>query len=173
MKILSALYSDASVSVPKLSKQLGVNLSVTYSRIKRLQKRGVIEKFTVQVNEESLGMRAGALAGLNIDPKQRETVLEEIEKIEGQAHPRGHRPLRHPGEPEGEVAGRAAQDCVRRHRQDAGRHARGDLHGGLAQRPHRSTSGSQSRALIGGVANRHRPRAVRQRFIGSFLARAH
>jgi len=83
MKILSALYADASVSVPKLSQQLGVNLSVMYSRIKRLQKRGVIEKFTVLVNEETLGMRAGALAGLNIDPKQRENVLDEVQKIEG------------------------------------------------------------------------------------------
>jgi len=83
MKILSSLYADASISVPELSKQLGVNLSVTYSRIKRLQKRGIIERFTIQVNEEHLGMRAGALAGLNIDPKQREVVLAEIEKVEG------------------------------------------------------------------------------------------
>ena len=83
MKILSSLYSDASISVPRLSKQLGVNLSVMYSRIKRLQKRGVIEKFTVQVNEDRLGMRAGALAGLNIDPKQREAVLKEVEKVDG------------------------------------------------------------------------------------------
>ena len=83
MKILTALYADASVSVPILSKQLGVNLSVMYSRIKRLQKRGVIERFTVQVNEDSLGMHAGALAGLNIDPKQREAVLKEVEKVEG------------------------------------------------------------------------------------------
>ena len=83
MKILSALYSDASVSVPELSGRLGVNLSVAYSRIKRLQKRGIIEKFTIQVNEESLGMRAGALAGLNIDPKQRESVLKEIEMVDG------------------------------------------------------------------------------------------
>ena len=83
MKILSSLYSDASVSVPKLSKQLGVNLSVMYSRIKRLQKRGVIEKFTIQVNEDNLGLRASAIAGLNIDPKQREQVIADIEKIEG------------------------------------------------------------------------------------------
>jgi Lrp/AsnC family transcriptional regulator, regulator for asnA, asnC and gidA len=83
MKILSSLYEDASVSVPRLSKQLGVNLSVLYSRIKRLQKRGIIERFTVQVNEEILGMHAGALAGLNIDPKQRENVLKEIEKVDG------------------------------------------------------------------------------------------
>jgi len=83
MKILSVLYNDASISVPQLSKQLGVNLSVTYSRIKRLQKRGVIEKFTIQVNEDNLGLRASALAGLNIDPKLREQVLAEISKIEG------------------------------------------------------------------------------------------
>jgi len=83
MKILSALYEDASVSVPQLSKELGVNLSVTYSRIKRLQKRGIIERFTVQVNEDQLGMKARALAGLNIDPKQREMVLAEIEKVDG------------------------------------------------------------------------------------------
>jgi Lrp/AsnC family transcriptional regulator for asnA, asnC and gidA len=83
MKILTALYSDAWVSVPQLSKTLGVNLSVTYSRIKRLQRRGVIERFTVQVNEEALGLRAGALAGLNIDPKQRASVLSEIAKVEG------------------------------------------------------------------------------------------
>jgi Lrp/AsnC family transcriptional regulator for asnA, asnC and gidA len=83
MKILSSLYSDASVSVPKLSKDMGVNLSVMYSRIKRLQKRGVIERFTVLVNEEKLGMRAAAIAGLNVDPKQREQILEQVMKVEG------------------------------------------------------------------------------------------
>jgi Lrp/AsnC family transcriptional regulator, regulator for asnA, asnC and gidA len=83
MKILTAIYDDASISVPQLSKELGVNLSVTYSRIKRLQKRGIIQRFTVQVNEDLLGMKARAVAGLNIDPKQRETVLAEIEKVDG------------------------------------------------------------------------------------------
>ena len=83
MKILTALYDDASISVPQLSKELGVNLSVTYSRIKRLQKRGIIQRFTLQVNEDLLGMKARAVAGLNIDPKQRETVLTEIEKVDG------------------------------------------------------------------------------------------
>jgi len=82
MKILSALYSDASISVPKLSKQLGINLSVTYSRIKRLQRRGIIEKFTILVNEDKLGLNASAMAGINIDPKQRETVVAELEKLE-------------------------------------------------------------------------------------------
>lgn len=82
MKILSALYADASISVPKLSKQLGINLSVTYSRIKRLQRRGIIEKFTILVNEDKLGLNASAMAGINIDPKQREAVVAELEKLD-------------------------------------------------------------------------------------------
>lgn len=82
MKILTALYADASISVPKLSKDLGVNLSVAYSRIKRLQRRGIIDHFTIIVNEEKLGLGASAVAGLNIDPKLREQALKEVEKIE-------------------------------------------------------------------------------------------
>lgn len=82
MKILSSLYRDASTSVPDLSKQLGINLSVAYSRIKRLQRRGIIEKFTILVNEDKLGLNASAMAGINIDPKQRENVIIEVGKIE-------------------------------------------------------------------------------------------
>ncbi len=82
MKILTALHEDASISVPELSKQLGVNLSVAYSRIKRLQKRGIIERFTIVVNEDKLGLNASAVAGLNIDPKLRDPALKEIEKLE-------------------------------------------------------------------------------------------
>jgi len=83
MQILSALHTDASVSVPELSRRLDINLSVAYSRIKRLQKRGVIERFTIRVNESPLGLKAAAIAGLKVDPKQRESVLREIERVEG------------------------------------------------------------------------------------------
>lgn len=82
MKILSILFRDSSISVPRLSKELGLNLSVTYSRIKRLRRRGVIERFTVIVNEEKLGLPFSAIAGINIDPKQREQILQEISKLD-------------------------------------------------------------------------------------------
>ena len=82
MKIISALYKDASISIPKLSKDLGLNLSVTYSRIKRLMRRGVIEQFTLMVNEGKLGYPASAIVGVNLDPKLRELALEELSKLE-------------------------------------------------------------------------------------------
>ncbi len=84
MKILGALHRDASISIPKLSSDLGLNLSVTYSRIKRLIRRGIIQRYTLEVNEAKLGFPAGVVVGLNLDPKQREQAIGELMK-RGQA----------------------------------------------------------------------------------------
>jgi len=81
MKILGALHRDASISIPKLSKDLGLNLSVTYSRIKRLIRRGIIQRYTLEVNETKLGFPAGVVVGLNLDPKQREQAIGELMKL--------------------------------------------------------------------------------------------
>jgi Lrp/AsnC family transcriptional regulator, regulator for asnA, asnC and gidA len=78
LKILSELVRDASISVPKLSKRINANPSVVYSRIKRLGKRQLIRKFTIEVNDAILGLNVSALIGLNIDSKYREQILEEI-----------------------------------------------------------------------------------------------
>ncbi|HXG06090.1 MAG TPA: Lrp/AsnC family transcriptional regulator [Nitrososphaera sp.] len=81
VKILAELARDASISVPKLSKKINVNSSVVYSRIKRLVKRGLIEKFTIVINDEALGFSVRALTGINMDSKLRDNVLNELFKI--------------------------------------------------------------------------------------------
>jgi Lrp/AsnC family transcriptional regulator for asnA, asnC and gidA len=81
MKILSELIKDASISVPRLSRKLGINASVLYSRIKRLTKKGLIKKFTVVVNDEMLGINVKAMIGLNRDPKLKESIHTELLKI--------------------------------------------------------------------------------------------
>ena len=81
LKILSELATDASISVPKLSKKINVNASVVYSRIKRLVKRGLIKKFTIVVNDEALGFNVKALTGINMDSKMRDNVLNELFRI--------------------------------------------------------------------------------------------
>ena len=72
LQILSELSNDASISVPRLSKKIDVNSSVVYSRIKRLVKRKLIERFTIDVNDAELGYEVKALTGINIDTKQRD-----------------------------------------------------------------------------------------------------
>jgi len=83
LQILSELANDASISVPRLSKKINVNSSVVYSRIKRLLKRKLIERFTIVVNDAELGYNVKALTGINMDTKQRDHIIEELFKIDG------------------------------------------------------------------------------------------
>ena len=82
MLILRELVENAGQSIPKLSKKIQVNPSVTYSRIKRLIRRGLIKRFTVEVNEELLGLRVQAFVGVNADAKFRDNVLKSLLELE-------------------------------------------------------------------------------------------
>lgn len=83
LTILSELSEDAAISVPKLSKKIKVNTSVVYSRIKRLIKHKLIERFTIVVNDAELGFGVKALTGINMDSKKRDNVINELFKIDG------------------------------------------------------------------------------------------
>lgn len=83
LTILSELSEDAAISVPKLSKKIKVNSSVVYSRIKRLIKGKLIERFTIVVNDAELGFGVKALTGINMDSKKRDNVINELFKIDG------------------------------------------------------------------------------------------
>jgi len=83
LQILSELSEDAAISVPKLSKKIKVNSSVVYSRIKRLVKRKLIERFTIVVNDQELGYQVKALTGINMDSKLRDNVIDELFKVNG------------------------------------------------------------------------------------------
>jgi len=54
-----------------------------YSRIKRLLKRKLIERFTIVVNDQELGYQVKALTGINMDSKKRDNVIDELFKIDG------------------------------------------------------------------------------------------
>ena len=81
LKILSELSNDSSISVPLLSKKINVNSSVVYSRIKRLVKRKLIERFTIEINNKELGYAVKSLTGINMDSKKRDNIIEELFKI--------------------------------------------------------------------------------------------
>ena len=83
LQILSELSNDASISVPRLSKKIDVNSSVVYSRIKRLVKKKLIERFTIVVNDAELGYDVKALTGINMNSKKRDHIIEELFKIDG------------------------------------------------------------------------------------------
>ena len=83
LRIISELSDDAAISIPKLSKKIDVNTSVVYSRIKRLLKRKIIEKYTIEVNDKELGYTVKSFTGINIDSKQRDNVINGLFEING------------------------------------------------------------------------------------------
>ena len=81
MKLLFELTKDSSISVPNLSKKLGINASVLYSRIKRLQRKKLIKKFTVEIDDSLLGIVVKATVGINRDPKLKDSIHEKFMEI--------------------------------------------------------------------------------------------
>jgi len=78
MKLLYELTRDGSISVPNLSKKMGINASVLYSRIKRLTKKKLIKKFTILVDESQLGIGVKATIGINRDPKLKDSIHKQL-----------------------------------------------------------------------------------------------
>lgn len=82
MKIITELTQDGSISVPNLSKKLGINTSVLYSRIKRLIKKKLIKKFTIDVDESLIGIGVRATMGINRDPKLKDQIHKALIKTQ-------------------------------------------------------------------------------------------
>ena len=78
LRLLSELKKDGNISVPLLSKKLDTNASVLYSRIKRLLRKKMIKKFTIEIDEAQLGFQVKASVGINRDPKLKETIHNEL-----------------------------------------------------------------------------------------------
>ena len=82
MKLLFELSKDGNISVPVLSKKLGVNSSVLYSRIKRLVRKKLIKKFTIEIDDSLLGIGVKASVGINRDPKFKIEIHKELLEID-------------------------------------------------------------------------------------------
>ena len=81
LKLLSELKKDGSISIPLLAKKLNINASVLYSRIKRLIKKKMIKKFTIDIDENQLGFGVKAYVGINRDPKFKTKIHENLLEI--------------------------------------------------------------------------------------------
>ena len=81
MKLLFELSKDGNISVPTLSKKLGVSASVLYSRIKRLVRKKLIKKFTIEIDDSLLGISVKASVGINRDPKFKIQINKKLLEI--------------------------------------------------------------------------------------------
>ena len=83
LKILSELTNNAAISVPKLSEKINTNSSVVYSRIKRLLRQKLIQRYTIEVNDKELGYTVKSVTGINMDSKKRNEIIDSLFEIDG------------------------------------------------------------------------------------------
>ncbi|MDH5443311.1 MAG: Lrp/AsnC family transcriptional regulator [Hadesarchaea archaeon] len=81
-KIIAALQQGARTPLRKISKLVHMSESAVRKRVKRLEREGVIERYTVVVNPMKLGYNALAIIGVDTTPEKHHEILEKLMKIE-------------------------------------------------------------------------------------------
>lgn len=77
--ILEALQDDARQTYTAIGKRLGMAHSTVYDRIKRMEKYGIIKKYTTVIDAEKAGTKnILALMTVFTNPKESERVAEKL-----------------------------------------------------------------------------------------------
>ncbi|MBT8231951.1 MAG: Lrp/AsnC family transcriptional regulator [Saprospiraceae bacterium] len=65
-QILSALKRNSKITVKQLSSELNLTSTPVFERIKKMERLGVIENYTININEELIGKRLIAFAHISL-----------------------------------------------------------------------------------------------------------
>ena len=80
-QILHAIQENSKQTYSEIGRKLGVAHSTVYDRIKKLEKSGVITKWTVNIDKEKLGINhITARMTVYTDPKESENVAKKLSK---------------------------------------------------------------------------------------------
>ncbi len=69
-KIIEILSKDSRTPNTEIAKKLGVSESTVRKRIKALEKKGVIEKYSIVINPAKMGFNTVAIVGLDVEPSR-------------------------------------------------------------------------------------------------------
>lgn len=69
LKILEILQADARTANTEIARQVGLVPSAVLERIRRLEKKGVIEGYTARVNPKALGLGLAAYVSVRADDR--------------------------------------------------------------------------------------------------------
>jgi len=78
-KILKALQENSKQTYSEVGRKLGVAHSTVYDRIRKMEKNGVIKKWTVDIDHEKIGINyVTARMTVYTDPKESENVAKAL-----------------------------------------------------------------------------------------------
>lgn len=81
LEILRMLQGDSRIPFTEIAKKLKLSESTIRKRVQALQKKGVIKKFTVEIDPSKIGIRTVAIVGVDIDPTELLTAAQKLCEI--------------------------------------------------------------------------------------------
>ena len=82
LKIIDILNRDSSIPFVDVAKRICVSDATVHIRVKRMIAAGIINKFTITVDNDLLGYDHMAFMGINISPGSADQIISDILKIE-------------------------------------------------------------------------------------------
>lgn len=80
-QLIDLLYIDSRMKYQEMADHLGVSVGSVHNRLKSLEDRGIIKKFTVQLDPEELGLDLTVIIEIQIEVSYLREVNEELQKI--------------------------------------------------------------------------------------------
>ena len=77
-KILKLLEEDARLPFLEIAKKLKLSESTVRKRVQALKEKGVIKRFTVEIDPAKVGLNTVAIVGIDVDPPK---LLEVAQKL--------------------------------------------------------------------------------------------
>ena len=82
LKIIDILGKDSSIPFVEIAKQIGISDATVHLRVRRLVSEGIINKFTLDVDNNLLGYNHLAFMGVNVEPGFADEIINDLSKVE-------------------------------------------------------------------------------------------
>jgi Lrp/AsnC family transcriptional regulator for asnA, asnC and gidA len=82
LKIIDILNKDSSTPFVNIAKQIGVSDATIHIRVRRMISAGIINKFTISVDNSLLGYDHLAFMGINIEPGSADRIISDLSTID-------------------------------------------------------------------------------------------
>ncbi|WP_322516654.1 Lrp/AsnC family transcriptional regulator [Rhodopseudomonas palustris] len=73
-KILASLQADGRITMQELADQVGLSVSPCHRRVKLLERRGVITRYTAQVDQKAIGLHVSVFISIKLTRQKEEDL---------------------------------------------------------------------------------------------------
>ncbi len=82
LKIIEILMKNARTPYSVISKELGISDVAVIKRIRKLEKMGIIKKYTLEIDTSKIGYTAKSITGINVKPEKLFDVLDTLKNMD-------------------------------------------------------------------------------------------